>query len=217
MDASLRTRLLGVLGTGGVADGDAVLPATAEHVSAVCRLCAETHTAMTVISGPDSAELAVVRGMLVSLARMTNLSIDAGAQIAHAQAGVMLPALSSSARQQGLTTMGFGGGHPEHVGSAIARGAIPPRALLGIDLVLSDGTRLTAGGRTLKDVTGYDLPGMMLGSMGRLAIIVGASFRLAPERAALPLARPAGVARSNATFAALCGAMDPAGQLQPAD
>ena len=76
----------------------------------------------------------------------------------------------------------------------------PRDLVLGVTLVLGDGTVASAGGKVVKNVAGYDLGRLVCGSRGRLALIARACFRLHP----LPKATrtlvietdyPAGVAR----------------------
>ena len=52
--------------------------------------------------------------------------------------------------------------------------------MLGVTLVLADGTVASAGGKVVKNVAGYDLARLVCGSRGRLALIARASFRLHP-------------------------------------
>jgi glycolate oxidase FAD binding subunit len=52
--------------------------------------------------------------------------------------------------------------------------------VLGVTLVLADGTIASAGGKVVKNVAGYDLARLVCGSRGRLALIGRASFRLHP-------------------------------------
>ncbi|WP_234313615.1 FAD-binding oxidoreductase [Streptomyces sp. NBRC 109706] len=56
-------------------------------------------------------------------------------------------------------------------------------AVLGLDVVLADGTRLRTGRRTVKGVAGYDLTSLFTGSEGTLAVVVGATLRLLPTPA----------------------------------
>ena len=57
--------------------------------------------------------------------------------------------------------------------------------VLGLEVVLSDGRVLRAGGRTHKNKTGFDLVGVFVGSEGLLGIVTEATLRLLP----LPPAR----------------------------
>ena len=65
--------------------------------------------------------------------------------------------------------------------------------VLGMKAVLADGTPVKFGGRTMKNVTGYDLTRLFVGSFGVLGVITEVTFRLLPRPsrqavAALPLA-----------------------------
>jgi FAD/FMN-containing dehydrogenase len=72
------------------------------------------------------------------------------------------------------------------------------------------GERVSAGGSVLKDVVGYDLATVLLGSMGALAIIVAATFRLEPVRSRTPVAEPPGAVPPHELIAR---AFDPQGLL----
>jgi glycolate oxidase FAD binding subunit len=52
--------------------------------------------------------------------------------------------------------------------------------IIGITVVLGDGTIATSGGKVVKNVAGYDLPKLMSGALGTLGIITRAVFRLHP-------------------------------------
>ena len=79
--------------------------------------------------------------------------------------------------------------HRATVGGTLATGSVgamahaygPPRDwLIGIGVVGADGSATKAGGRVVKNVTGYDLDKLYTGSMGTLGIIVEASFKVSP-------------------------------------
>src|SRR5690606_309314 len=53
--------------------------------------------------------------------------------------------------------------------------------LIGVSIVLPDGTIAKAGGKVVKNVAGYDLSKLMTGSLGTLGVIVKAIFRLHPR------------------------------------
>lgn len=75
------------------------------------------------------------------------------------------------------------------VGAMIARNASGSRRygygtirehLLGVGVVLADGRLIRSGGRVVKNVAGYDLQKLFVGSHGSLGVIVEATFKLTP-------------------------------------
>jgi glycolate oxidase FAD binding subunit len=56
--------------------------------------------------------------------------------------------------------------------------------IIGVRVVLSDGTIASGGGKVVKNVAGYDLPKLFTGSLGTLGVIVSATFRLYPQTSA---------------------------------
>jgi glycolate oxidase FAD binding subunit len=52
--------------------------------------------------------------------------------------------------------------------------------LLGFDAIIADGTRFKAGGRVVKNVAGYDLSKLMVGSRGTIAVLTQCTFKLKP-------------------------------------
>jgi glycolate oxidase FAD binding subunit len=60
----------------------------------------------------------------------------------------------------------------------------PRDLIIGVEMVLADGRIAKGGGRVVKNVAGYDVPRLMCGSRGCLAIVTSATFKLSP----LPLA-----------------------------
>src|SRR3712207_4307075 len=76
------------------------------------------------------------------------------------------------------------------VGGIVAANAAGPRRLrygtirdliIGITVILSDGTVAKAGGKVVKNVAGYDLSKLFTGSLGTLGLIATANFRLHPK------------------------------------
>ena len=52
--------------------------------------------------------------------------------------------------------------------------------IVGISIVRADGTVARGGGKVVKNVAGFDLPKLMVGSLGTLGLIASATFRLHP-------------------------------------
>jgi glycolate oxidase FAD binding subunit len=138
------------------------------------------------------------------------LTVQAGATLADvdarlAKAGQWLPFDPPFAAR---TTIG-GLVAANAAGPARQRFGTVRESLLGLRAFLADGTAVKSGGRVVKNVAGYDVHRLLVGSCGTLAVIVEASFKLQPrpevtralrftatESAAL-FAAAAAVARSN--------------------
>jgi glycolate oxidase FAD binding subunit len=80
--------------------------------------------------------------------------------------------------------------------------------VVGVTVVLSDGTIAKSGGKVIKNVAGYDLAKLFTGSFGTLGLIASVAVRLhpAPARTATLTARtddPGALARAALTLAAL--------------
>ena len=76
------------------------------------------------------------------------------------------------------------------IGGSIAQSSGGPRGfkygttkdyVLGLEIVLADGTLMKTGGTTVKNVTGYNLTQLFVGSEGTLGIIVEATLKLIPK------------------------------------
>jgi glycolate oxidase FAD binding subunit len=112
------------------------------------------------------------------------VKVEAGARLAALQAA-LAPAgqwLALDPPEPGAT-----------VGGVVAANASGPRRLrygtvrdliIGITVVLADGTVAHAGGKVVKNVAGYDLGKLFCGSLGTLGLIAEATFRLHPRPAA---------------------------------
>ena len=114
-----------------------------------------------------------------------------GDQIVRTQAGLKLEdlqeSLAESDQMLGLDPPGEG----STVGGIVAANSSGPRRLrygtvrdliIGIKVVLADGTVAKAGGKVVKNVAGYDLSKLYTGSLGTLGVIAEANFRLHPIR-----------------------------------
>jgi glycolate oxidase FAD binding subunit len=136
------------------------------------------------------------------------LEHEAGDLTATVEAGIRLSALNERLAEHGQMLALDPPGDPS-IGAAIAGDLFGPRAhrygrprdlVLGVTLVLADGTVANAGGKVVKNVAGYDLAKLVCGSQGRLGLIARASLRLHPLPAAartlvVPVAEPAEAAR----------------------
>lgn len=135
-------------------------------------------------------------GIVLAMERMNRIKeISAADFVAVVEPGVVTGKLQAEARRQRL----FYAPDPASlkdcfIGGNIATNAGGPRCLkygvtrnyvLGLEVVLADGTIARVGGRTHKNKTGFDLVGLFTGSEGMLGIVTEATLRLLP----LPPAR----------------------------
>jgi glycolate oxidase len=172
-----------------------VFPVTTEEVSAIMKIADRENIPVTPRgSGTNLAgESVPLRGgIVVCLSQMDKiLSIDPGNLTATVQPGVINLDLQKAVEKMGLM-------YPPDpaswsvatIGGTTATNAGGPRTLkygvtkdylLGLTAVLSNGDVLKTGGRTLKNVTGYDLTHLMCGSEGTLGIITEVTLRLIPK------------------------------------
>ncbi len=116
------------------------------------------------------------------------LEHEAGDLTCTVEAGIRLSALRAALAPAGQRLSLDPPGDPT-VGAAIAgrlsgplshRFGTPRDLVLGVTLVLGDGSIASSGGKVVKNVAGYDLGKLVCGSEGRLALIVRVSLRLHP-------------------------------------
>ena len=116
------------------------------------------------------------------------LEHEAGDLTCTVEAGVRLSTLQHALAEHGQRLSLDPPGDPT-VGALLAlnlsgplrhRFGAPRDLVLGVTLVLADGTIASAGGKVVKNVAGYDLARLVCGSQGRLALIARVSLRLHP-------------------------------------
>jgi glycolate oxidase FAD binding subunit len=117
------------------------------------------------------------------------LDFDPGEGVCQVAAGTTLASLRTEVNAGGWELPFDAPGRGSSVGGVLAAAAIGPRAqgfglprdlVLGLDVVLADGTPTRCGGRVVKNVTGYDLAKLYTGSLGTLGVIASAWLRLRP-------------------------------------
>jgi glycolate oxidase len=130
-------------------------------------------------------------GIVLSLERMNRIKeIHAGDFVAVAEAGVILQTLQDAVEQQGLYYPPDPASRADcSIGGNVATNAGGPRCLkygvtrdyvLGLQVVLADGTVVALGGRTHKNKTGFDLTRLMVGSEGLLGVVTEVTLKLIP-------------------------------------
>ncbi len=172
-----------------------LFPVTTQEVSAIMKVAHREAIPVTPRgAGTNLAgESVPIRGgIVVCLTKMDRiLSIDAESLTATVEPGVINLDLQREAEKRGMM-------YPPDpaswavatMGGTVATNAGGPRTLkygvtkdylLGLTVALADGSILRTGGRTLKNVTGYNLTTLICGSEGTLGIITEIVVRLIPK------------------------------------
>jgi glycolate oxidase len=176
-----------------------VLPATTREVAAVVRLCA-AHRVPAVARGAGTGysggAIPLHGGVVISLERMNRiLEIDEVNLLARVQPHVITGDLQDAVERVGL----FYPPDPaslkrSSIGGNVAECAGGPRAfkygttrryVLALEAVLPTGEIVRTGSKAVKNVVGYDLTQLLVGSEGTLAVLTEITLRLIP----LPPAR----------------------------
>jgi len=198
-----------------------VRPANTGEVAAVVGACAKAGTPIVVQGGNTGLVGGAVPGggeVLLSLARLRDLGpIDRLESQVTAGAGGTLEKLQEHARAAGLDFgVDLAARSAATVGGLVATNAGGIRVLrygsmrnqvTGIEAVLADGTVVSRLTGLAKDNTGYDLPQLLCGSEGTLAVVTKVRLRLVPLLTARTVALVA-VAGTEAALDLLAAARD---------
>lgn len=133
----------------------------------------------------------VAGGIVLSLARLNRIvEINTADFVAVVQAGVVTAQLQAAVEKKGLYYPPDPASRADtFLGGNIATNAGGPRCLkygvtrdyvLGLEVVLADGSIARLGGRTHKNKTGFDLGRLFAGSEGMLGIVTEATLKLLP-------------------------------------
>jgi glycolate dehydrogenase FAD-linked subunit len=182
MDGVLRRQLVAIVGAAGLGSDGVVRAATVVQLEAVLVAC----SAAGVTVAPDGSAPAGGADVLISADRLDAIQVDASSLLLRAGAALSWVAISEAAGALHLAVTGLPSLRSDRCGTSVALGEISHRALAGVDLLTPRGELISAGGRTLKDVVGYDLAGLALGSGDRLGLIVSVTLRLEPLAARTP-------------------------------
>ena len=171
-----------------------VVPADAEAVRAVVAWCYEQGVAIVPRGGGTGFAGGAVPsagGIVVDLSRMTAVrSFDPLLWRIHVEAGMPTAALRRLVRGSGLWfPPDPGAAEQSQIGGNIATNAGGPHAfrygttgawVTGLEAVIPPGDLITVGGAIRKDVAGYDVKRLLIGSEGTLGIVTAAWLRLIP-------------------------------------
>jgi glycolate oxidase FAD binding subunit len=181
----------------GVPVGRVARPGSVAEAGQVLAAAAADELAVTFVGGasklglgnpPERADLVVSTERLDQV-----LEHAAGDLVVRAQGGARLADLQAALAPAGQWLALDPPEPGATVGGVVAANASGPRRLrhgtvrdliIGITVVLADGTVARAGGKVVKNVAGYDLAKLFCGSLGTLGLVAEAIFRLHPLPAA---------------------------------
>jgi glycolate oxidase subunit GlcD len=180
-------------GVQGTADA-VVLPSTADEVAAVMRWCYENDVPLTARGGGTGlagGAIPVQGGVVIGFERLNKVrQFDPLLWRIHVEAGVTTGDIQRLARENGLRfPPDPGAAEISQIGGNIACNAGGPHAfkygvtghwVTGIEAVIPPGEIVTLGGPIRKDVAGYDLKSLLVGSEGTLGLVTAAWLRLVP-------------------------------------
>jgi len=147
-------------------------------------------------SGLSGGSSAVDGGIVLSLERMRAIEVDTACQVAVVEPGAFNAEVKAACAEHGLwyppdpssyEICSIGGNVATNAGGlCCVKYGVTTDYVLGLDVVLADGTLVTLGGKRIKDVAGLSLLKLFVGSEGTLGIVTRAVLRLVP--APLPAA-----------------------------
>lgn len=181
------------LGLRGKADA-VVLPGSAEEVRQIVEWCYAHDVAIVPRGGGTGfagGAVPIDGGVVVSLEGLATVhALDPHLWRAHVDAGVRTATMSRLARENGLLfPPNPGAAEQSQIGGNLATNAGGPRAfkygvtgrwVTGLEVVVAPGELVQLGGFVRKDVAGYDLRALLVGSEGTLGIITSAWLRMVP-------------------------------------
>src|SRR5918994_1160981 len=141
-------------------------------------------------SGLSGGSSAVDGGIVLSLERMRTIEIDVATRVAVVEPGAFNAEVKAAAAEHGLwyppdpssyEICSIGGNIATNAGGlCCVKYGVTTDYVLGLDVVLADGTLVQLGGKRIKDVAGLSLVKLFVGSEGTLGIVTRAILRLVP-------------------------------------
>jgi glycolate oxidase FAD binding subunit len=171
-----------------------VFPGSKEEVAAVLALAADEGIPVTPWGGGTKLGIGsppTRLGLVLGLKRLHRiLEYEPGDLTATVETGITLSALQSELGKRGQW-LSLDPAYPERatLGGILASNASGPRRhlygtcrdlLIGLTVVGGDGAIVRGGGKVVKNVAGYDLPKLYIGSYGTLGVLVEATLKLRP-------------------------------------
>lgn len=181
--------------TQGVVPKALVRPASTDEVITLLKLCHANNQPIVpqggltgLVNGADTC----VDDIAISLERMNKIEeIDEASRTMTVQAGVPLQTVQEAAESHGLMfpldlgargTATIGGNVSTNAGgNRVIRYGMMRDQILGMEVVLADGTLVSSMNKIIKNNTGYDIKQLFIGAEGTLGIVTRLVLRLRPQ------------------------------------
>lgn len=175
------------------------LPRSTQEVAALCKICHKFNQPIVIhggLTGLVGATKSKSTDVVISLEKLNKIEeIDTACKSITVQSGVILETIHEEVAKKDLFfPLNFGAKGSAQIGGCIATNAGGLRVLkygmtrnlvLGLEVVMPDGTIISSLKKIIKDNSGYDLTQLFIGSEGTLGIITKAVLKLET----LPLTR----------------------------
>jgi len=169
-------------------------PETTEQVGDILRLCHEHRQSVVVqggLTGVVEGAVSTSEDVIISLERMTAIeSVDEMDGVAVIQAGAILQTVQEQLAARGfLFPLDLGARGSCTIGGTVATNAgginvlrygMMRQLVLGLEVVLADGTVISSMNQMLKNNTGYDLKQLFIGSEGTIGVVTRVVVKLFP-------------------------------------
>jgi len=171
-----------------------VKPRTAQEIAEIVKLANRELIPVTprgAGSGLSCGAVPIYGGILLSVERMNKiLEIDEKNMMVVVEPGVITNEINEKIKEKGLFFAGYpmsletcfvAGNVAENAGGGKAvKYGVTERYIMGLEFVTPTGEIIEVGGKRMKDVTGYNLRMLMVGSEGTLGIITRVIIKLLP-------------------------------------
>ena len=169
-----------------------LLPKNTNEISSILKICHDNNQEVIVHGGLTNLVGSTISNnnqVVISLEKMNKiLEVDDLGKTLTCEAGAIIEDLINKAKEKDLLLpLNFGARGSAQIGGAISTNAGGLRVfkygmtrtlVLGIEVVLPDGTIISSLKKLMKDNTGYDLKQFFIGSEGTLGIVTKAVLRL---------------------------------------
>ncbi len=178
----------------GVVPGTVLEPATVAEAAEAVKACARDRLRLAFVGGGTDLELGGPPRALDAVLRTGGLArvveYVPSDQIVAVEAGLTVAALQRALAPH-RQRLALDPPLPERatVGGVVAASAFAPLRtrygsvrdlVIGVSMVRADGTLAKGGGKVVKNVAGFDLPRLMVGSLGTLGLVATVTFRVHP-------------------------------------